>query len=94
MTYTSSLTLYTDHIDNNQFCRAETGPQLESITGCVPVSVVPVSSPIKRRIDRQKGKVVFFGMGPSLLEIFQLTNLHRVLDIADSRTEAIAKLKS
>jgi len=33
-------------------------------------------------------------MGPSLLEIFQLTNLHRVLDIVDSRTEAIAKLKS
>ena len=49
---------------------------------------------IKRRIDRQKGKVVFFGMGPSLLETFQLTNLHRVLDIVDSRTEAIAKLKS
>ena len=83
------------HTDNNQSCRAETGPQLESITGCVPVSsLVPVSSPIKRRIDRQKGKVVFFGMGPSLLEIFQLTNLHRVLDIADSRTEAIPKLKS
>ena len=89
MIYISALALYIYHIDNNQSCRAETGPQLESITGCVPVS-----SPIKRRIDRQKGKVVFFGMGPSLLEIFQLTNLHRVLDIADSRTEAIAKLKS
>ena len=30
---------------------------------------------IKRRIDRRKGKVVFFGMSPSLLEIFQMTNL-------------------
>ncbi len=49
---------------------------------------------IKRRIDRRKGKVVFFGMGPSLFEIFQLTNLHRVLDIVGSRTEAFAKLKS
>jgi anti-sigma B factor antagonist len=48
---------------------------------------------IKRRIDRRKGKVVFFGMGPSLLEIFQLANLNRVLDIVDSRTEALAKLK-
>lgn len=48
---------------------------------------------IKRRIDRRKGKVVFFGMGPSLLEIFQLTNLHRILEIVDSRTEALAKLR-
>ena len=49
---------------------------------------------IKRRIDRQKGKVVFFGMGPSLLEIFQLTNLHKILAIVDSQTEALAMLKS
>lgn len=49
---------------------------------------------IKRRIDRRKGKVVFFEMAPSLLEILQLTNLHRVLNIVDTRTEALAKLKA
>ena len=32
---------------------------------------------IKRRIDRRKGKVVFFGISPYLLEIFRTTNLHK-----------------
>jgi len=49
---------------------------------------------IKRRIDRQKGKVVFFGMSPYLHEIFRTMNLNRVLDIVESRFEALAKLKS
>ena len=49
---------------------------------------------IKRRIDRRKGKVVFFGMSPYLSEIFRTTNLTRVLDIVDTRTEALARLKT
>jgi anti-sigma B factor antagonist len=49
---------------------------------------------IKRRIDRRKGKVVFFGISPYLAEIFRTTNLTRVLDIVGTRTEALAKLKS
>lgn len=49
---------------------------------------------IKRRIDRRKGRVVFFGISPYLSEIFRTTNLTRVLDIVDSRTEALVKLKS
>jgi anti-sigma B factor antagonist len=49
---------------------------------------------LKRRIDRRKGKVVFFGISPYLGEIFQSTNLTRVLDIVDTRTEALARLKS
>jgi anti-sigma B factor antagonist len=49
---------------------------------------------IKRRIDRQKGKVVFFGISPYLGEIFRNMNLHRVLDITESRVEALAKLKA
>jgi anti-sigma B factor antagonist len=49
---------------------------------------------IKRRIDRQKGKVVFFGISPYLAEIFRNMNLHRVLDLAESRAEALAKLKA
>jgi anti-sigma B factor antagonist len=48
---------------------------------------------IKRRIDRRKGKVVFFGVSPYLHEIFQTMNLHRVLDIVESRAEAMSKLK-
>jgi len=48
---------------------------------------------LKRRIDRQKGKVVFFGISPYLNDIFRNMNLNRVLDIVDTRTEAIAKLK-
>jgi anti-sigma B factor antagonist len=49
---------------------------------------------IKRRIDRRKGKVVFFGISAYLIDIFRTTNLTRVLDIVDTRTEAMIKLKS
>jgi anti-sigma B factor antagonist len=48
---------------------------------------------LKRRIDRRKGKVVFFGISAYLLEIFQTMNLHKVLEIVDSRSDALAKLK-
>jgi anti-sigma B factor antagonist len=49
---------------------------------------------LKRRIDRRKGKVVFFGISAYLGEIFTTTNLTRVLDIVDTRAEALAKLKA
>ncbi|MGA7495786.1 MAG: STAS domain-containing protein [Isosphaeraceae bacterium] len=48
---------------------------------------------IKRRIDRQKGKVVFFGISPYIHDIFRTMNLTRVLDIVESRNDALAKLK-
>jgi anti-anti-sigma factor len=48
---------------------------------------------IKRRVDRQKGKIVFFGISSYLHEIFQTMNLSRVLDIVDSQADALAKLK-
>ena len=48
---------------------------------------------IKRRIDRQKGKVVFFGISPYIHDIFRTMNLHRVLDIVESRNDALGKLK-
>ena len=48
---------------------------------------------IKRRIDRQKGKVVFFGISSYLHEIFQTMNLHRVLDIVETQNDALIKLK-
>jgi anti-sigma B factor antagonist len=49
---------------------------------------------LKRRIDRRKGKVVFFGISTYLLEIFQTMNLHKVLEIVDSRSDALARLKT
>jgi len=48
---------------------------------------------IKRRIDRRKGKVVFFGISPYLQDIFRTMNLNRVLDIVESRSDALGKLK-
>ncbi len=48
---------------------------------------------LKRRIDRQKGKVVFFGISSYLQDIFRSMNLHRVLDIVESGQDALAKLK-
>src|SRR5262245_36798739 len=34
---------------------------------------------LKRRIDRRHGKVVLFGVGPYVLEVFQAMNLVRVV---------------
>jgi anti-anti-sigma factor len=47
---------------------------------------------LKRRIDRRRGRVVVFGVGPYILEIFHTMNLSRVLDIADNKAAALAKL--
>jgi anti-sigma B factor antagonist len=49
---------------------------------------------LKRRIDRQKGKVVFFGISPYLGELFRNMNLNRVLEIVETRSEALGKLKT
>ncbi len=48
---------------------------------------------IKRRIDRRKGQVVFYGVSPYIMDIFQTMNLHKVLDIVENRAAALAKLK-
>jgi len=47
---------------------------------------------LKRRIDRRQGRVVIFGVGPYILEIFQTMNLVKVLDIVDTLAAALAKL--
>jgi anti-anti-sigma factor len=47
---------------------------------------------IKRRIDRRGGRVVFFGLGPYIIEIFETMNLVKLLDIVDNLTAARAKL--
>ena len=49
---------------------------------------------IKRRIDRRKGRVVFFGISAYLLEIFQTMNLTKVLEIVETRADALARLKA
>jgi anti-sigma B factor antagonist len=47
---------------------------------------------LKRRIDRRAGRVVVFGVGPYILEIFRAMNLGRVLDVVDNLPSAMAKL--
>lgn len=47
---------------------------------------------IKRRIDRRQGKLVLFGVGPYIREIFETMNLVRILDIVDNFNLALAKL--
>jgi anti-sigma B factor antagonist len=47
---------------------------------------------LKRRIDRRQGRVVIFGCGPYILEVFDAMNLVRVLDIAQDLGSALAKL--
>ena len=47
---------------------------------------------LKRRIDRREGRVVVFGVGPYVLEIFQAMNLVRTLDIVENLRSALTKL--
>jgi anti-sigma B factor antagonist len=47
---------------------------------------------LKRRIDRRQGKVVIFGAGPYILDLFRTMNLVKILDFADNLPEALAKL--
>jgi anti-sigma B factor antagonist len=47
---------------------------------------------LKRRIDRRQGRVVVFGVGPYILEVFEAMNLRRILDIVENLGSALAKL--
>ena len=47
---------------------------------------------LKRRIDRRQGKVVLFGAGAYVSDLFQTMNLTRIFDITDSLPSALAKL--
>jgi anti-sigma B factor antagonist len=49
---------------------------------------------LKRRIDRRHGKVVIFGVGPYIHEIFETMNLIRTLDIAENLGSALHKLST
>jgi anti-sigma B factor antagonist len=48
---------------------------------------------LKRRIDRRQGKVVMFGAGPYIRDLFQAMNLTRFFDTADSLPSALMKLE-
>ena len=48
---------------------------------------------LKRRIDRRQGKVVMFGAGPYINDLFQTMNLTRFFDTADSLPLALMKLE-
>ena len=49
---------------------------------------------LKRRIDRRQGKVVMFGAGPYVTDLFRAMNLIRVIDMTDSLTSALAMLEN
>jgi anti-sigma B factor antagonist len=47
---------------------------------------------LKRRIDRRQGRVVIFGAGPYIHELFQTMNLVKILDITDNLSSALTML--
>jgi anti-sigma B factor antagonist len=47
---------------------------------------------IKRRIDRRQGRVVMFGLGSYIREIFETMNLLKLLDVVDNFPSALVKL--
>ena len=48
---------------------------------------------LKRRIDRRQGKVVMFGAGPYIMDLFRTMNLIRFFDITDTLPLALSKLE-
>ena len=48
---------------------------------------------LKRRIDRRQGKVVMFGAGPYIIDLFRVMNLTRIFEITDSLPSALLKLE-
>lgn len=48
---------------------------------------------LKRRIDRRQGKVVMFGAGSYITDLFQTMNLTRFFEMADSLPSALIKLE-
>ncbi|MDG3004210.1 STAS domain-containing protein [Paludisphaera mucosa] len=49
---------------------------------------------VKRRVDRRKGQLVLFGVAPYVFDIFKTMNLQKILDVADTRNAALAKLRN
>lgn len=49
---------------------------------------------VKRRIDRRKGQLVLYGVAPYVLDIFRTMNLHKILEVADTRMAALARLRT
>jgi anti-sigma B factor antagonist len=49
---------------------------------------------IKRRIDRRQGKVVMFGVGAYIFDIFRTMNLTKIIDIVENQTAALGKLSA
>ena len=49
---------------------------------------------IKRRIDRRKGRVVMFGLGSYIREIFETMNLLKLLDVVNDFPAALVKLNA
>ena len=47
---------------------------------------------LKRRIDRRQGRVVIFGAGPYIMDLFKTMNLVKILDLVDTLPSALAKL--
>jgi anti-sigma B factor antagonist len=47
---------------------------------------------LKRRIERRQGRVVIFGVGPYIMDLFRTMNLVKILDLVDNLPSALAKL--
>jgi anti-sigma B factor antagonist len=47
---------------------------------------------LKRRIDRRQGKVVMFGLGAYIHDIFRTMNLTKIIDIVADLPAAVQKL--
>lgn len=47
---------------------------------------------LKRRIDRRQGRVVMYGIGPYIMDLFRTMNLVKIFDISETLPAAIAKL--
>lgn len=49
---------------------------------------------LKRRVDRRHGQLVIYGVTPYVLDIFRTMNLQKILELVDTRTAALARLRA
>jgi anti-anti-sigma factor len=54
--------------------------------------MVGVLVSLQSRAKAIKGRVILFAMKPELRRVFQIMNLHKILEFAENEDEALAKL--
>ena len=62
--------------------------------GLLSSSTLGILVSLQKKIAAIEGRVILCGMRPSLMKVFKITNLDRILTFAKDESQAMKKLKS